>query len=298
MAEEGHTLVTAINRVFYDIEAESYDERHMEVVVGDLEWWEQAGARYFHKQSNSPIVILDIGCGTGFVGHSVMDHLSKGDLFIGFDLSSRMLEQAKKKMDNKPPVRPEFVHGEAHHLPFRDTSIDVLTMNAILHHLGDYAAVLAEADRVLKSNGYILINHEPNRTFFRSPAMRLLASFYKLIGCGIDLNNELEAEVNRELKKQGMSDRKLKKNEIQRLVEFHSPVEQSRIGVNQEKGFDPGEIASEYFPGYKVVELEEFTTFFVRPIFEQFPWLGRTIRTAWKLFSRRGNLFRLALQKA
>jgi len=53
-------------------------------------------------------------------------------------------------------------------LSFRDESIDVITINSVLHHIQDTEGFIKEIDRVLKPYGLIFIGHEPNRYFYDS----------------------------------------------------------------------------------------------------------------------------------
>ncbi len=71
--------------------------------------------------------VLDVGCGTGlFLEHLARDY---GELeLVGFDLSSEMLEQARK---HNPGV--ELVQGSVYAIPFDDASFDVV-LNTISCH--------------------------------------------------------------------------------------------------------------------------------------------------------------------
>ena len=72
----------------------------------------------------------------------------------------------------------------------------MLTVNSFLHHVYDYRAVLREIDRVLKPGGYLVLAHEPNREFFRSPLIRLAASAWKLAGFGMTVPKDLCDRIN------------------------------------------------------------------------------------------------------
>ena len=49
------------------------------------------------------------------------------------------------------------VRGDAHHLPFHDASLDAIVMQAVLEHLRDPRAAIAEAMRVLRPGGALYL---------------------------------------------------------------------------------------------------------------------------------------------
>jgi|GEM_PF-1875569 len=55
------------------------------------------------------------------------------------------------------PMTNVDIVGSAERLPFADESVDVLISNAVLEHVRDLPAVLAEMNRVLKPGGYVYI---------------------------------------------------------------------------------------------------------------------------------------------
>jgi SAM-dependent methyltransferase len=67
----------------------------------------------------------------------------------------------------------EFLVGDAIHLPFPDSSFDAVTMFDVLEHIPDDQTAMAEALRVLKPGGYLLVS-TPNSSIWRFPHYRLL----------------------------------------------------------------------------------------------------------------------------
>ncbi|MBF0625447.1 MAG: class I SAM-dependent methyltransferase [Magnetococcales bacterium] len=294
------TLVTAINRVFYESEAASYDHRHPEVMKGDRSWWQKVGGEVLDgPRPRGGLNLLDVGSGTGMVMESLAEFLRPGDRFHSIELSPSMLARTRAKWAGRAiAFQPVYINGQAGELPFANASMDLVTMNALLHHLFDPGALLAEVDRVLKPGGRVFMCHEPNKRFFQSPLLRGLATLYKVAGGGIETPGaDICQRVNRELTAQGLIRQPLTEEEIHRLVEYHSPVERHRYGVSADAGFDPDELARSHFPAYRVVEVDEFTTFFHRPSLERHPWVGRSLEFLWQLLLRHGNHFRLALAK-
>jgi len=109
--------------------------------------------------------LLDLGCGTGF-----MIQLAVGlfDDICGVDVTQAMLDRVDTSSGK---VR---VHkAPAEDVPFDDESFDVVTAYSFLHHTVDYSKVINEAFRVLKPNGLLYIDLEPNLHFWK--AMECLA---------------------------------------------------------------------------------------------------------------------------
>jgi ubiquinone/menaquinone biosynthesis C-methylase UbiE len=292
-------LVRKLNEIFYDVEAAQYDERHPEVIEGDVEWWRERGAAVLDALrtagGGAALRILDVGCGTGFVSGALAGLLDPGDLLVGVDQSRGMLARARAKTAGAAGCA--FVRGDAAALQFADRSFDLVTVNSFLHHVFDYRAVLREIDRVLRPGGYLMLAHEPNRDFFRSPVVRLAGSAWKLMGLGMRLPPELCAEINQRLRAAALAPSGVEPDRILRLVEYHSPVEQGAVRIDPGKGFRPADLLARELAGYGVVELTAYSTFYHRPLLQRHPWLMRVAKRAASVLKGKGNLFSAVLRK-
>ncbi len=85
--------------------------------------------------------ILDIGIGTGRFAQYFID---SGFYVVGVDISLSMMTKAREK-----GVRA-LVRADAHHLPFRDASIDATIMMHLLHLVHDWTQVVREVGRVTR----------------------------------------------------------------------------------------------------------------------------------------------------
>ena len=111
--------------------------------------------------------VLDFGCGNG---ENTMMLMLRGAQVVAMDLSSSLIELAKKRLAiNEVDGDVSFVAGSAHNLPLEDESVDVVFGIAILHHL-DLALAAREVHRVLRKGGRAIFQ-EPIRN---SPTVRFL----------------------------------------------------------------------------------------------------------------------------
>lgn len=95
-------------------------------------------------------VVGDLGCGTGQVARAVAPFVSR---VIAVDSSAAMLSAARTH--DVPNV--EYREGELEHLPIGDAELDVALLSLVLHYVMDPARVLAEAARVLRPGGRLLL---------------------------------------------------------------------------------------------------------------------------------------------
>ena len=112
--------------------------------------------------------ILDGGCGTGNYIQAFRGKI--GSLF-GLELNKGMLAQARDKFRDDPNIRLD--PGTLVDLPYEEGTFDGMTCNQVLHHLAteesdreDFPHVcrmLAEAYRVLRSQGVLVINTSSHR---------------------------------------------------------------------------------------------------------------------------------------
>jgi len=80
--------------------------------------------------------ILDLGCGSGIVGKQFQDFF-KAEL-IGIDIEDKRVEEIP------------FRIFDGFHIPFPNSSFDVVLINYVLHHTPDPEILLKEAKRVGK----------------------------------------------------------------------------------------------------------------------------------------------------
>ena len=94
----------------------------------------------------------DLGCGTGIVSASIAPFVAR---VIAVDASDEMLAAARARLDDAANV--ELRNGVLESLPIDAASLDAATMMLVLHHVSDPGAALAEASRVLRPGGRLVI---------------------------------------------------------------------------------------------------------------------------------------------
>ena len=95
-------------------------------------------------------VVADLGCGTGHVSSLVAPFVGR---VIGVDASAAMLAAAEDLV----PAHVELRQGALEALPIGDAEIDVVLLVLVLHHVPDPARALAEAARILKPGGRLIV---------------------------------------------------------------------------------------------------------------------------------------------
>lgn len=95
---------------------------------------------------------LDLGCGTGEMMRLILERDNSKHL-CGLDLSEKMLDVAKGKLGD----RVELFLGDSEHLPFPDSSFELVYCNDSFHHYPAPGCVLAEVARVLKADGVFVV---------------------------------------------------------------------------------------------------------------------------------------------
>lgn len=94
----------------------------------------------------------DLGCGTGAVSAAVAPFVGS---VIAVDGSVAMLDAARGRLEGAGNV--ELRSGELETLPLDDAVLDVAILFLVLHHVAEPPRVLAEAARVVRPGGRLLV---------------------------------------------------------------------------------------------------------------------------------------------
>src|SRR5215471_17428412 len=124
--------------------------------------------------------VLDLGCGIGGATFPIADVIGPNGLAAGVDISSAMVEAARKRAGDRPGV--EFRIGEATAIPFPDKFFDSARCERVFLYLPDRLAALKEMSRVVKPGGRIcLVDTEIDSTAIYSKNPKLARKMTSLI---------------------------------------------------------------------------------------------------------------------
>jgi 2-polyprenyl-6-hydroxyphenyl methylase/3-demethylubiquinone-9 3-methyltransferase len=128
-----------------------------------LHWLAEARGRLVPPARRPAAVLVDLGCGAGLLAPHVAD---KGYRHVGVDLIPSALEQARTH-----GVSP--VCADVTRLPFADGCADVVVAGEILEHVVDLRAAVAEACRLLRPGGLLVVDTLADTALCRVVAVAL-----------------------------------------------------------------------------------------------------------------------------
>ncbi len=278
-------LIKAANRIYYNTIANDYDRKHPEIIKGEKKWWEQASIKHIKPMSDSRnITVLDIGTGTGFVLKIISKYIKKKDKIMGCDISTEMIKNINDFTC--------FV-CDAQNIPLENNSIDIITMNSVLHHVPDHLQLINEINRILKPEGLVLLSHEPNKNFFKSSIIRFLVKTYNLFGFGMKIDKSVANIINKKLKEKKIINKDISQQKILELIEYNSVAEHRSF---KNKGFSIKELLNQTaFNGYKLLEYKTKSTFAYK---SKIPFINFIQdKIIFKLAGNQGSLFSAVLKK-
>lgn len=98
--------------------------------------------------------LLDIGCGTGGLLERLAPRIEEG---LGVDASRDMLALARTRLAERGLSHVSVRQADMYRLALPDAAFDAVTLQMVLHYAEDPAAALAEACRVLRPGGVLVI---------------------------------------------------------------------------------------------------------------------------------------------
>jgi ArsR family transcriptional regulator len=98
--------------------------------------------------------VADLGCGEGYL---TIEAARWGRRVIAVDRSKEVLNRARSLAARRKLDNITWKLGDLERLPIADASVDVALLSQALHHAEHPAGALAEASRILRPGGRVLI---------------------------------------------------------------------------------------------------------------------------------------------
>ncbi len=117
--------------------------------------------------------VLDLGCGPGTLSVGLAEAIAPGALY-GVDMEPSQVDLARSVAEAGGHDNATFRVGDVTGLAFDDDRFDVVHGHAILAHVPDTEAVLAEAKRVLKPGGLISVREWILENSFLAPDFEVI----------------------------------------------------------------------------------------------------------------------------
>jgi SAM-dependent methyltransferase len=101
-----------------------------------------------------PLTVADLGCGEGYL---TIEASRWAKRVIAVDRSEAVLREARALAHRRGVTNVTWKRGEIERVPLADASVDVALLSQALHHAQDPRRALAEAVRIVKPGGRVLV---------------------------------------------------------------------------------------------------------------------------------------------
>jgi SAM-dependent methyltransferase len=160
----------AVNVLFHDAEAGTYDKIHREMWDSLPPVFERLATDVAAaSDAENHWTLLDVGCGTGLATDFLLATALRPRLTTlrMLDTSKVMLNSCRARAENWA-IPTEFIHGEIDTLA--GNSADLIVTSSVLHHLPDLVSFCKHVVQVLRPGGFYLHLHDPCRGALESPS--------------------------------------------------------------------------------------------------------------------------------
>ncbi|SCG77891.1 2-polyprenyl-6-hydroxyphenyl methylase / 3-demethylubiquinone-9 3-methyltransferase [Micromonospora echinaurantiaca] len=160
MRDAGRTLPRNDPRQYDDLAGEWW---RPDGAFAMLHWLAEARAALVPPAPRPGALLIDLGCGAGLLA----PHLAgKGYRHVGVDLTRSALAQAAEH-------GVTAVQGDATAVPLADGCADVVAAGELLEHVPDWRAAVAEACRLLRPGGLLVLDTLNDTALSRLLAVRI-----------------------------------------------------------------------------------------------------------------------------
>lgn len=101
-----------------------------------------------------PIEVADLGCGEGYL---TIEAARWAKRVVAVDRSAVVLDRARALARRRRVSNVTWKQGELERLPLKDAAVDVALLSQALHHAGHPEKAIAEAVRITRPGGRVLI---------------------------------------------------------------------------------------------------------------------------------------------
>lgn len=123
--------------------------------------WKWLVFQHLLSSANTPVRILEVGCSAGHLSRLLLDLFPNAHI-TGLDVYKGAIVEARRRF---PQLT--FVVGDAHNLPFKTNTFDLVVCSETIEHVVEPERVLHEIARVLKPTGRALIEMDSGSIPFR-----------------------------------------------------------------------------------------------------------------------------------
>ncbi len=309
--ESAPSLVKQINAIYHDVEAQFYNARHPEIF--DYEQEELLGmARLVVERLSGfdTVTCIDFGTGTGFIpeffAKTLMGYEKPSFRWVLCDISLTMLQVARERLKNRGCQVLGCVVMDAERPAFKAGSADVITVNSVLHHLPAPQEFVRECLGLLHYGGLLVISHEPKLGYYRSflwhvvKGVQYVYSRLKYLRTALQPRQQVGNSRNAlfweqvESKLGAAKITHLSREQVQKLVDFHSPTAGGSLGPN--RGLDALHLVS---GGWEIVQTHTYAHLGKLALKQPKHSLLRRIDKVLRVvFPRAGSLFWVVARKA
>jgi ubiquinone/menaquinone biosynthesis C-methylase UbiE len=270
-------IALRVNEIFHDLEGKEYQNKHIDIFTGEALRWKKIAKKYFLTH-NSPITVLDVGTGTGFIPLNTASILSEKDTFICSDISQEMLDVTKSNLSLENfECKFDFLKLDGKTIDLDKGTTAIITMNSVLHHIPNLELFFTQLNKLLLPNGRIIIGHEPNKLFYQEKNLvnlytflRAFSSFSTFIKTIVQLvgltpflkkivkvkPSKITNQINQILLKEALIKEALTSSEINQMIDYHSPT--AKYQIDKSKGIDIEYLRNKYLPNFEIEYLETY----------------------------------------